>query len=53
MSVLSPVLRPPLISLRIQSSVDKFFEQWYLEWGQTLGAGPRKLFPVAHKIGHD
>lgn len=29
---------------RIQSTVDKFFEQWYLEWGQTIGTGPRKEY---------
>lgn len=28
---------------RIQSTVDKFFEQWHLEWGMTLGGtGPRE-----------
>lgn len=39
----SPVGRALLTLRRIQSAVDKFFEQWYLEWGQTLGSGPRKF----------
>lgn len=39
----SSVGRPLLTLRRIQSTVDKFFEQWYLEWGQTLGTGPREL----------
>ncbi|KAF3763233.1 hypothetical protein M406DRAFT_226871, partial [Cryphonectria parasitica EP155] len=29
----------------IRSLLDKFFEQWYLEWGQTIGQGPQNRLP--------
>ncbi|PSR75510.1 hypothetical protein BD289DRAFT_487086 [Coniella lustricola] len=34
-----------VIARSIQSTVDKFFEQWYLEWGQTIGQGPQNRLP--------
>ncbi|KAL2286008.1 hypothetical protein FJTKL_07256 [Diaporthe vaccinii] len=35
-----------LIAQSIQSTVDKFFEQWHLEWGMTLGGtGPQHRLP--------
>lgn len=34
-----------LIAQSIQSTVEKFFEQWHLEWGMSIGSGPHNRLP--------
>jgi hypothetical protein len=37
-----------LIAQSIQGSIERFFDQWYTEWGISIGKGPGKvlvLFP--------
>lgn len=34
-----------LIAQSIQSAVDRFFEQWHLEWGMSIGTGPQHRLP--------
>ncbi|ROV91850.1 hypothetical protein VMCG_09169 [Cytospora schulzeri] len=32
-------------SLIARSTVDRFFEQWHLEWGMSIGIGPQNCLP--------
>ncbi|ROV90133.1 hypothetical protein VPNG_09800 [Cytospora leucostoma] len=34
-----------LIAQSIQSTIERFFEQWHLEWGMSIGTGPQHRLP--------
>lgn len=38
----NPISDGSLIAQSIQSSIERFFNQWYTEWGVSIGIGPRK-----------
>lgn len=29
--------------LRIQGSIERFFDQWYTDWGVSIGKGPGNI----------
>ncbi|KFG81955.1 hypothetical protein MANI_026371 [Metarhizium anisopliae] len=41
----NPVSDGSLIAQSIQSSIERFFDQWYTEWGVSIGTGPQRRLP--------
>ncbi|KHO00569.1 uncharacterized protein MAM_01347 [Metarhizium album ARSEF 1941] len=41
----NPVSDGSLIAQSIQSSIERFFDQWYTEWGVSIGIGPQRRLP--------
>ncbi|KAI9152274.1 Satratoxin biosynthesis SC1 cluster transcription factor SAT9 [Paramyrothecium foliicola] len=34
-----------LVAQSIQSAIERFFDQWFTEWGFAIGTGPERRFP--------
>ncbi|OAA37862.1 Transcription factor [Metarhizium rileyi] len=41
----NPVSDGCLIAQSIQGTIERFFDQWYAEWGVSIGTGPQRRLP--------